>query len=88
MIATCEVADECAMTREDTRDATGPAAMFRWECPLCGKAGMVEADDQRAAKAPLIRHLRYTEGDGHDAHDAVPDGMSIHALDDYIDRAV
>lgn len=62
-------------------------SMFHWECPICGKSGVIEADDQSDAKSPLIRHLRYTEGDGHEAHNVIPDSMSIHALDDYIDQA-
>lgn len=82
-----EVPDKLVMTQDGPHGTNASQATFRWECPICGKAGMLDADDQHAAKAPLIRHLRYTEGAGHEGHNAIPDSLSIHALDDYVDQA-
>jgi len=87
MHVTREGPDEFAMTQDGPHGASASEATFRWECPICGKAGVLDAEDQHAAKAPLIRHLRYTDGDGHAAHDALPDDLGIHALDDYIHQA-
>lgn len=73
-----------------SNDDGGPhsaGAMFRWACPICGKSGMVEADSASDARDPLIRHLRYTDGDGHEPHNSIPESMSIHSLDDHIDQA-
>lgn len=67
-------------------DATG-AAKYHWDCPVCGKSGLVDATSQREAREPLIRHLRYTDGEGHAPHDALPEAMDIHAMDEYVERA-
>lgn len=72
----------------DAGDDTGATpTRFHWVCPVCGKSSLIDAETRAEAREPLIRHLRYTDGDGHDAHDAIPDGMSIHEMDDYIDAA-
>lgn len=75
------------MTEDGSGRDDSPASTFRWACPICGKSGIVEAEDHVEARDPLIRHLRYTEGDGHEAHNSLPDSMSVHSMDDHIDRA-
>lgn len=75
------------MTLNSSGGGTSSASTFRWACPICGKAGVIEAEDHAEARDPLIRHLRYTEGDGHETHNSIPDSMSIHSMDDHIDKA-
>lgn len=75
------------MTCDDSDGDGSPASTFRWACPICGKSGVVEAEDHGEAREPLIRHLRYTEGDGHEEHDTIPESMDIYSMDDHIDRA-
>lgn len=80
-------ADLASMARHGGDGPETTATLFHWACPVCPKSALVEAETQSEAREPLIRHLRYSDGDGHGAHDAMPEVMSIHAMDDYIDPA-
>lgn len=80
-------AEKAAMAPHGGDGPGTSATRFHWACPVCAKSALVQAETRSEAREPIIRHLRYTDGDGHAAHDAMPESMSIHELDDYIDPA-